>query len=69
MSDTKQRPRFQQTVYDEGYACGRRDGFKDGETYGRGIQRFEDELKPLVGFVFGIMAGVALAWIVPWLVR
>lgn len=50
-------PHHQQKVYDEG----RRDGFQAGEAYGRGIQKMQDELKPVIGFALGVLASVVVA--------
>lgn len=58
-----------QTAYSEGHTAGRKVGFESGEKYGRGMQRMEDELKPLIGFGVGVLvaeivclAAHALGW-------
>lgn len=45
----------EQQAYHEGHTAGRRVGFESGEKYGRGVQKMQDELKPLLGFVLGIL--------------
>lgn len=47
-------PHHQQPAYDKG----RQAGFEAGAEYGRRLQKMQDELKPVIGFAFGVLVSV-----------